>query len=292
LTVIKNIKSLSEIAEQYELFIIDQWGVMHDGQQGYSFAIKCIKKLIELKKKLIIISNSSKRKKTSIERLSKLGFDKNDFSGVITSGEMIWQNLYKKKNFAFKKLGKRCFHLFDNTNPDEEKYIEGLDYDFVKSISDADFILGCSTVPRLTTLDYVPLLEQAIQRNIPFVCANPDFETVESTSKHLIICMGSVAELYKDFGGFVMMMGKPSIEIYKEITKNFVNIKKTKMIAIGDSIYHDIQGAISFGIDSILITSGIHKSCFNQNNPKWDQDEISLDKFHTQPTYLCSKFKF
>ena len=45
---VNNIKSLSDIVEQYEAFILDQWGVMHDGFKGYPDAISCIKKLIEL----------------------------------------------------------------------------------------------------------------------------------------------------------------------------------------------------------------------------------------------------
>ena len=31
--------------------------------------------------------------------------------------------------------------------------------------------------------------------------------------------MGAVAELYKDFGGLVFFMGKPSIKIYKKLQK-------------------------------------------------------------------------
>ena len=104
--------------------------------------------------------------------------------------------------------------------------------------------------------------------------------------------MGAVAELYKDFGGKVIMMGKPSIHIYEESMKNIINIKKSKILAIGDSIHHDIKGANSFGVDSLLITSGIHKSSFDQKNPKWDKDINNLDKFQIHPTYLCSKFKF
>ena len=72
------IESISKIVNQYELFLIDQWGVLHNGYIGYPSAINCIKDLIKLRKKLIIISNSSKRKNPTIERLPKLGFNKID----------------------------------------------------------------------------------------------------------------------------------------------------------------------------------------------------------------------
>tara|TARA_B100000315_G_scaffold231234_1_gene242404 strand:- start:16 stop:894 length:879 start_codon:yes stop_codon:yes gene_type:complete len=287
-----SIERLSKVLNQYDLFIIDQWGVLHNGIMGYHHAIDCIKNLTKSQKKLIIVSNSSKRKHSTINRLPKLGFDKEDFAEVLTSGEMIWQNLYSKSNDFFKKLGSKCYHLTDETKEDGLGFVNGLEYDFVEKIEDANFILGCTTSPDFTTLDYVPLLEKAIKKNIPFICANPDYETVESLKGNLIICMGTVAELYKDFGGSVFIMGKPSIEIYKEATKDFKKTDKKRMLAIGDSIHHDIKGAMNFGIDSLLITSGIHKSIFNQSHLVWEDSNNYLTEFKIKPTYLCSKFQF
>lgn len=43
-------------------FILDQWGVMHDGYQAYKNAIECVNELFNKNKKLVIISNSSKKK--------------------------------------------------------------------------------------------------------------------------------------------------------------------------------------------------------------------------------------
>ena len=59
---VKNIFGLKEIFQNYDTFILDQWGVMHDGYIGYPEAIKCIADLISNNKKIIIISNSSKKK--------------------------------------------------------------------------------------------------------------------------------------------------------------------------------------------------------------------------------------
>ena len=134
----------------------------------------------------------------------------------------------------------------------------------------------------------MPLLEKAIKRNIPFVCANPDFEAFGPTS----ICMGTIAELYKDFGGKVFIMGKPSISIYMEATKYVKDIDKSKILAVGDSIHHDIKGAKTFEVDSLLITSGIHKLYFDAVNPKWESNNNTLQKTNITPTYLSTKFQF
>ena len=53
------INSFSTIIDKYDFFILDQWGVMHDGYYGYDNAIKTVEKLIAENKQLIIISNLS-----------------------------------------------------------------------------------------------------------------------------------------------------------------------------------------------------------------------------------------
>ena len=56
---ISTILGLDEIYQKYDAFIIDQWGVMHDGHNGFENAIHCIKRLFDKNKLLFIISNSS-----------------------------------------------------------------------------------------------------------------------------------------------------------------------------------------------------------------------------------------
>ncbi len=58
MTQVINIVSLSEVIDQYDLFIIDQWGVLHNGQTGYHYAIDCVENLATLQKKIIIISKN------------------------------------------------------------------------------------------------------------------------------------------------------------------------------------------------------------------------------------------
>ena len=289
-----SISGLKEIYKNYDLFILDQWGVMHDGNQGYMGAIECVNILHNNNKKQIIISNSSKRKLVTKARLPNLGFDYNIFSEIMTSGEMIWQGLITKKYEQTKNLGKNCFYIYDESKESLEKYTKGLEkFNFIDDIEKADFILGCTPFKNKNVIDYVPLLEVAKKKNLPFICANPDFDTIENNSKKLIFCMGTIAELYKNIGGNIFYLGKPSNEIYLESIKVLSNIKKSRILAIGDSIYHDIKGAVNFGIDSLLVTStGIHKELFSQKNPIWLNDKNTLQKKGILPTFICSDFRF
>ena len=286
----KIINSITEIIDLYDLFILDQWGVMHDGIKGYNHAIKSIVKLIEKNKKLIIISNSSKRKFSSIDRLKKLGFDKNHFIEVMTSGEMIWQELSNSIDNYGSEL-KKCFHIYDTSKEDGLEFRDGLDkFKFVSDIKESDFILACTPFENTKPLDYIPILKNALDINLIMFCANPDYITIEKRNKKNIFCMGTIADLYKHMGGKVVILGKPSKEIYMKSTKKINKLNISRTIAIGDSLDHDILGASNFGIDSILISNGIHREIFEND------DELGLKyienskKWQSKPTYLCKNF--
>ena len=284
------LEGIREIINKYEVFILDQWGVMHDGNKAYFHAIKCINYLKANNKKLIIISNSSKRKQSSINRLPILGFNSDLFDEVITSGEMIWQAI----SISLEKYGdnlKKCFHIFDDSKEDGIKYRDGLkNVEFVSDIREANFILACTPYKNSLPIDYIPILNEAYKNKMLFFCANPDFETVEKVDNKNIFCMGTIAQLYQDMGGNVIILGKPSQEIYNEATKCVNSYKKSQMVAIGDSLFHDILGAKKFGIDNVLITSGIHAEFFSKKKPLWESRKNKLLKYNILPTYLSSKF--
>ena len=290
---IKTIKGLNEIIDLYDIFILDQWGVIHDGEKGYDEAKKCIIELYEKKNDIIIISNSSKRKETTMNKLVTLGFNIKHFNEVMTSGEMIWQSLNNQNHEFTKNIRKNCYHIYDKSKKEGKRYIEGLEkYNFVSKLEDADFILGCTISPEFSTIDYIPLLKKALVKKLPFICANPDYETILNNSDELIICMGTIAELYRSLGGNIFALGKPSLDIYIESTKKIKKIDKSRVLAIGDSINHDIQGANVFGVDSLLITSGIHQSSFNNHMPEWNTNINQVKNLGIMPTFLCSKFQF
>ena len=277
----KNLDSegLKSIAENYDLFYIDLWGVMHDGAFGYNHAFNTINILNDNNKNLFIISNSSKRSKSSIDKLPKLGFKKHSFINTMTSGEMIWQLL--KKNFLDDKNRKNCFHIYDEEKEDGLDFRDGLNFNFVEKIEEADLILACTPFINLQPIDYIPLLEVAYKKEITMYCANPDFETVESNTNNNVFCMGAIGEIYKKMGGNVIIKGKPDVNIYTETT-NQINLEKKRTVAIGDSLFHDIQGANNFEIDSVLVKSGIHKD-LNQINNLIKNHQIT-------PTYIIDKF--
>ena len=97
---------------------------------------------------------------------------------------MIWQLL--KKKFLDDKNKKNCFHIYDEEKEDGLDFRDGLNFNFVEKVEEADLILACTPFINLQPIDYIPLLEVAYKKEITMYCANPDFETVESNSNNNI----------------------------------------------------------------------------------------------------------
>ena len=139
----------------------------------------------------------------------------------------------------------------------------------------AHVIKDTSTVDKENSLDYYKDLLKKYTK-LKMVCTNPDLVVHRGSVREY--CAGSVAAIFEKLGGNVIYIGKPYPEIY-----NFCMNKKESVLAIGDNIQTDIRGANNMKIDSLLITSGIHKDEFFNLSSK-DYDKI-LRNYNTQTNY-------
>ena len=96
------ISGLASIADNYDAIFLDQFGVMHDGQKPLPGAIDCFPALAAAGKKLVVLSNTSRRRAFAIQKLPKLGFDDDKLTGFVTSGEAAWD--YMAANFGGKRV--------------------------------------------------------------------------------------------------------------------------------------------------------------------------------------------
>ena len=97
---IQIIDGLGDIAEDYGLFVIDQWGVLHDGVTAHPGAIEAMENLRALANRtgagIALLSNSGKRIEASYERLAALGIGRHLYDFVVTSGEEVHRGLLQR----------------------------------------------------------------------------------------------------------------------------------------------------------------------------------------------------
>jgi len=244
--------------DAYEGFLIDQWGVLHNGDRPYPGSLEVLAELARRNKRVVLLTNSGRRRSFNEARLEELGFNTAALAGIVTSGEATWQALQQRTVEPFQSLGRRCL-LF--TRADDSGPIDGLDLEVVDDPAEAEFIY-------LTWLDTVThsieafdrVIEAAARRNLPMVCANPD--RVAPTEGGLTQAPGSLAQRYEALGGEVIYVGKPHRPIYRACLDVLEDLAPHEICAVGDSYEHDIRGAKDAGMAAAFVMRGIHAEAF------------------------------
>ena len=256
------LNNLSEIRDFYDVFLIDLWGVIHNGIAAFDNVIPVLQSLKQKKKMVFFITNAPRRSFVISQQLEDFGIEQKLYDKIISSGELTWLSIkekYQKKNCLI--IGPpRDFHL-----------VEGLDISVVDKDSNVDIILNTGPWGDDDSLEnYTDLLDSLAKKKSHMICSNPDKTVVRG--ENFMICAGLLAEYYEKIGGKVEYYGKPYKQIYEHCF-NFFEKKNTRVLAIGDSLENDIKGANALNFDSLLITDGIHREVNNNN----DVDKQKLD---------------
>ncbi len=252
------VDGIGQFADRYEGFLLDQWGVIHDGRKALPEAVAALTELKRRNKRLVVLSNSGRRAALNRRRLVEMGLDVAMFDAVVTSGEAAWNLLRHRTQPGYRDLGRRCV-LF--TIGGDRGVLEDLGIEAVERAEDADFLFNTGLeIPPRTLDDYRTVLESAVKRRLPMVCSNPD--RVAPSQGKLITAPGTVAAMYEQMGGTVLYVGKPHAPIYGACLDALEGLEPSEIVAVGDSVEHDIRGANGVGIDSCFVTGGIHKAAF------------------------------
>jgi len=270
----RNLSGLSEIAGLYDGFILDLWGVVHDGVKPFPATIPALKELKMAKRKVWMLSNAPRRSYIVAQWLEEMGIDGSLYDGVMTSGEATHTAL---KDKYLSKWGRKCLHIGDMSR--NGSLFENLDIAFVKKPEDADFVLNSGLEDFSDTAEkYAKVLQACSEKNLPMLCANPD--KVAHMGDRLITCAGTLAEMYEGMDGQVVYCGKPYRAVYSACLEG---MKAARVLAVGDGMQTDIAGASGMGIDSALVVTGIHR---NELGGDEAADETFFARYPYRPTYL------
>ena len=249
--MVKNIDHLGikSIADSYDLFFIDLWGVVHNGIELYDHSIEVLEKLKMAKKEFVLLTNAPRPNDPVVKFLKTLGM--NDyFENVFTSGEAALKYLIKEhRNQKFFHIGSiRDYDLF-----------EKFKYNKTSKIEEANYIL-CTGLLEMhdrksylkVNLDfYNNLLANHVSKKM--ICTNPDLIVDKGNTREY--CAGTIAKLFEKINEEVIYFGKPHAPVYNLS----IELKNKKVLCIGDNLNTDIKGANIQKFDSLLITNGIHR---------------------------------
>ena len=93
---------LRSIVENYDIFYIDLWGVIHNGITLHKNAIQALEEISKANKKYVLLTNAPRPNKTVKASLEKMGMNYIIREKVYSSGEAALS--YLDKNYSNKKF--------------------------------------------------------------------------------------------------------------------------------------------------------------------------------------------
>ncbi|MDI9350143.1 MAG: TIGR01459 family HAD-type hydrolase [Candidatus Symbiobacter sp.] len=288
-----------EFYQQYDAFLLDIWGVLHDGSTAYAGAIEAMRQLHQAGKVVILLSNAPRPSFEVYPVLDKLGFSQQYYDFIQTSGQEVWEHLRDRSDPWYRNLGENIYLLGPMK---DSAMVVGIQGRQVAHLEAADVVLATGMESNETLADYENLLRQARQFDLPMICANPDIIVIHDGV--IQYCAGSMAARYLELGGEVRYHGKPHLSIYQSafrraaeslVARGLVTApnrrdaigaeknvsretmfaaphdslwleeiapQKLRIAAIGDGLATDITGANSAKIDSFFVLGGIHGQDF------------------------------
>jgi HAD superfamily hydrolase (TIGR01459 family) len=250
------IQGLSDIIDDYDAVLLDQWGVIHGGIEPYPGVLEALAALRATGKPVAVLSNAPRRSRHAEGRLRQIGVPADAYDLLVTSGDSAHAALAARDDPAHAALGRA--YLFVGPGWDTG-LVEGLDYRPVEDVAAADFLLVVGLFDEADPIErYRPLFAAAAARDLVMMCVNPDL-VIHRQNGVTAPCAGWLARHYEDaHRGRVIYHGKPDPAIFRRAARLLGQGDGARILVVGDSLATDIKGARAAGYDSLFVTRGIH----------------------------------
>lgn len=252
MNIVNKLDGVAGLAHLYPIWLCDIWGVIHNGEEAYEAAVEALTRYRSSGGAVALITNAPRPSPEVALQLDNFGVPSDAYDAIITSGDVTRTLLEERQSQVM-------FHL----GPERDAPIyAGLDIEF-GAIEEAEVILctGLFNDDTETPDDYADMLNDAAEREVPMICANPD--RVVQRGDKLLYCAGALADVYAPSGAEIIYAGKPYAPIYDLALARLEEFcgmtpEAKHVLAIGDGMQTDIAGAAALGFDALFITGGIH----------------------------------
>lgn len=250
--------SVAAFADKFDGFIIDLWGVLHDGETAYPGAVDTLQKLKGQGKRIILLSNAPRQARKAKEVLDNLGFTDDLYDYLLTSGQVTHDYL-RDKGSGIRDKGKRYYYI--GPEKDKDLIADLAEYEMVDDPAKAEFVIAAGfDGPGEGFETKQAQIDECLKNDLLLICPNPDRKVVKQDGR-VWLCAGLIYDYYVEKGGKALIFGKPYPGVYEECVELFkqsaVSYQPSAICAIGDSLHTDIAGANNAGIYSVLCAGGI-----------------------------------
>ena len=253
--------NIDQLIERYSVLLFDSYGVLAGSTGTFPGAVELINHLNRIQKPYFILTNdASALPGTRSDKYAAFGLTVSP-DKIITSGSLL------KSYFRVKGLqGSRCVVL---GTEDSARYAEEAGAVVVGPQDEFDTVVigDQSGFPFVKTVDAVmTALFRRLDRHehTNLVMPNPDLIYPEGDGFGMasasvgLIFEAALNLRYPDRPDLCFTrLGKPHSAIFEEAHRRAGTPLIRDLVMIGDQLETDIRGAIDFGIDSVLVDTGI-----------------------------------
>ena len=252
------IDSLAEIAADYDALFCDLWGCLHNGIAPFPEAVAALRGFRAGGGRVILLTNAPRPWRDVEAQLDAMGVPREAWDAIATSGDSARLAMFRGA------VGTRVYHIGE---PHDVTFFEPMalveDCPEIRRVplSEAEGIVCTGPFdrhadPAVNRPDFL----YAKTKGLKLLCANPDIVVDRGETREW--CAGALAALYTEMGGESLYFGKPHPPVYDLARQRLTQaagraIPDSRILAVGDGIRTDIEGALGEDIDSLFVTGGL-----------------------------------
>lgn len=289
------IQSLADISADYDALFCDLWGCVHDGISPYPAAIAALQSFRAQGGKVVLVTNSPRPRASVATQLDRLGVPRDCWDTIASSGDSARAAMFQGV------VGRKVWFIGDGDT----------DAGFFTPLKILENPLEIMQVPLdqaegiVCTGPFDPLADPSVYRadflhaktrGLKLLCANPDIVVDRGATREW--CAGALARLYTEMGGESLYFGKPHPPIYDLARRRLAALTglspdESRILAVGDGIHTDVQGAMGENIDALFITGGLAAEDFGADveNPDPALLEPWLAREQLSPAYTIGRLR-
>jgi 4-nitrophenyl phosphatase len=248
-------------------FIIDIDGVIGRGETSILEGVEAARKLKEIGKKVVFVSNNSTRsRRIMIDRFKRFGLE-------VDENEMLLATFATARFIAKEKQNAKIFTTGE-TGLIEELVLAGHE---IVDYGDAEYlVIGSNRGINFEVL--TKALRACLNPEIRCIATNPDriFPSEDGPVPGTGMLIGA---LYWMTGRMPdVIVGKPS-EVIMQEALDILGLKAEDVVVVGDQIDVDVKAGKAINATTLLVLSGVT----TRENLQW-----MMERFGDEPDYILS----
>jgi HAD superfamily hydrolase (TIGR01459 family) len=250
----QTLTAAGDVMSRHDVIFCDVWGVIHDGINAFPAACDALMRFRAGGGTVVLVSNAPVPQERVAAMLASKSVPRETYDAIVSSGDIALREVAR--------AGYQALHCIGPQDRDSALFAKLNGRAVGLAQADAILCSGLNDDIGETAESYRPLLETALARAMPFVCANPDL--LVDVGGRLYLCAGAIADLYEHMGGAVYWAGKPHASAYgtalsvaQELRGEV--IEQARILAIGDALRTDLKAAHNAGVAALFIAAGIHR---------------------------------